>query len=171
MITCLILFSILNSYADNINIGDKAPSFALYDLNSKILFLTEILKTAPVVINFWNLNCVPCKEELPGIVKLAIKYKGKATFIIINNDDRKKAPDSQKIKEIYKEDITAVVSLFDFFKVVSKQYNLQEESGNLTVPQTFIVDKNQEIRYFKKGKLSEKDLINLERILDDIISR
>jgi cytochrome c biogenesis protein CcmG, thiol:disulfide interchange protein DsbE len=168
----LIIFLLATAIcAESFNLGDMSPSFALYDLNGEMIYLTNILKNTPVIINFWNVSCAPCKEELPDLIKMAEKYKGKVTFIIINNDDRKKMPDKQKLKEIYKEDISLVISLFDLFGMVSKQFNLIEKDGKVNVPQTFVIDKEQKIRYTKKGKLSEKDFTNLEKTINDLFPK
>ena len=43
-----------------------------------------------VVVNFWATWCAPCREEMPGFVRLQERWKGRVQFVGIANDDRAK---------------------------------------------------------------------------------
>ncbi|HEU0265564.1 MAG TPA: TlpA disulfide reductase family protein, partial [Geobacterales bacterium] len=45
-------------------IGDRAPSFALEDINGRTVRL-EDLRGKVILVHFWSIHCPPCREELP----------------------------------------------------------------------------------------------------------
>jgi thiol-disulfide isomerase/thioredoxin len=45
-----------------------------------------------VLVDFWATWCVPCREEMPKLVALANKYKGKLELITVSADE----PDQAK---------------------------------------------------------------------------
>ncbi|HEX6923269.1 MAG TPA: TlpA disulfide reductase family protein [Bacillales bacterium] len=95
MIGIVILVSILwivvgHSYEGNdtsagttAEVGSKAPSFTLTSLSGKTYSLSEA-KGKPVVLNFWNSWCGPCKKETPELARLYRKYKGQFQLYGIN---------------------------------------------------------------------------------------
>ncbi len=48
----------------------------------------------PLMLNFWGIDCPPCKEELPEFVKYYDKYKGEGLEIVSLNIDS--TPEEQK---------------------------------------------------------------------------
>ena len=50
------------------------PDIALKDLNNKRQKISQYYKDGPVLMNFWNLACEPCKKEMKELDKLNIKY-------------------------------------------------------------------------------------------------
>ena len=59
----------------------------LKDLNNKRQKISQYYKNGPVLMNFWNLSCEPCKKEMKELDKLNIKYRDKGfDYISINID-------------------------------------------------------------------------------------
>ena len=56
-------------------VGAAAPEFELQAIasNGKTLKLSD-LKGKAVVLNFWATYCVPCKTEMPWLVKMQQQY-------------------------------------------------------------------------------------------------
>ena len=50
------------------------PKIKLKDLNNKRQEISQSYKGGPLLINFWNLACEPCKKEMKELDKLNIKY-------------------------------------------------------------------------------------------------
>ncbi len=60
--------------------GEEAPDWSLATPDGKTVTLSS-LRGKVVVLDFWAVWCVPCKEAMPGIQKLHEKYKDKGVVI------------------------------------------------------------------------------------------
>ncbi len=56
-------------------VGQPAPDFALRDIDGNVVKLSD-LRGDVVWVNFWATWCVPCKQELPEIQKIAAEKRG-----------------------------------------------------------------------------------------------
>jgi thiol-disulfide isomerase/thioredoxin len=65
---------------------DPAPDFKLTALDGKPLTLTA-LQGKVVLLNFWATWCGPCRAEIPDLVALQERYKGRLQIIGLNVDD------------------------------------------------------------------------------------
>ncbi|MBU6408963.1 MAG: TlpA family protein disulfide reductase [Verrucomicrobia bacterium] len=50
-------------------VGVRAPDFTVTNLDGKAIHLADF-KGKRVILNFWATWCPPCREELPGFIKL-----------------------------------------------------------------------------------------------------
>ena len=57
------------------------PDFSLSDLGGKLWKLND-RKGKVVLLNFWATWCPPCRQETPGLVKLAAAYKDKGVEVV-----------------------------------------------------------------------------------------
>jgi len=74
IITAFLLVITAPVYASAGQIGAKAPSFELSDLNGRAISL-EQFKGKVVFLDFWAPWCIPCKQELPELDNLYKKYR------------------------------------------------------------------------------------------------
>jgi thiol-disulfide isomerase/thioredoxin len=65
---------------------DPAPDFKLTALDGKPLTLAA-LQGKVVLLNFWATWCGPCRAEVPDLVSLQERYKGRLQIIGLNVDD------------------------------------------------------------------------------------
>lgn len=65
---------------------DPAPDFKLTALDGKPLTLAA-LQGKVVLLNFWATWCGPCRAEVPDLVALQERYKGRLQIIGLNVDD------------------------------------------------------------------------------------
>lgn len=62
--------------------GEPLKSFSLRDLNGTRYKLKD-LSGKVVVLNFWFVDCPPCKKEIPDLNKLAAKYKDNKDVVLL----------------------------------------------------------------------------------------
>ena len=60
----------------------------LKDLNNNRQELSEYYSDGPILINFWNLACEPCKKEMKELDKLHLKYEKQGFDVVSINIDR-----------------------------------------------------------------------------------
>ena len=78
--------------ADALEKLEPQQKFILKDLNDNAVSLETVLKqNKAVLVNFWATWCPPCREEIPGLIRLQEKFKGRS-FTILGVD----AGESQK---------------------------------------------------------------------------
>lgn len=145
-ILIILLFTIPLSFAAWLN--DKAPDFALQDINGNKIALAG-LKGKVVYINFWASWCLPCKEEFPELNKLAEKYKDSDFIMLAVNIDKVKSNMDDFLSKMPLPSKNMII-LLDSKAAVVSSYNAR------AMPTSFIIDKEGVIRYIHLG-FNEKD--------------
>jgi thiol-disulfide isomerase/thioredoxin len=74
---------------------DAAPDFKLDDLDGNPLTLAGSHGKV-ILLNFWATWCGPCREEIPDLIELQTKYKGRLQIIGISVDDE----DASAVKKV-----------------------------------------------------------------------
>lgn len=64
-----------------LQVGQPAPNFEVITLDGRKLALSD-LKGQPVWINFWASWCVPCKAEMPEVVRTGKEAKARGVRLI-----------------------------------------------------------------------------------------
>ncbi len=128
-------------------LGTAAPSFEVTSFSDGKISLDKY-KGSPVVLNFWASWCAPCKREAPDLEKTYNFFKNRGVaFIGIASDDTK--DNALKFVEEFK--ITYPNGM-DEEEVVSKKYSV------LTLPITFVIDREGNISFKKVGQIDEDRL-------------
>jgi peroxiredoxin len=117
-----------------------APDFTLKSLKGSNLKLSEF-RGDVVLINFWASWCGPCREEMPILNDLYLKYRDMGfTLLGVNVEEN-----STKAVNMVRELKVVFPVLFDTKNKVSKLYDVQ------AMPSTVIVDRDGNIRYSHRG--------------------
>ena len=67
----------------------RAPAFTLTDLGGKKVSLKDF-RGKLVLLNFWATWCAPCREEMPSMERLYLRFKDKEFVIVgVNVKDRR----------------------------------------------------------------------------------
>ncbi|HEU5140864.1 MAG TPA: TlpA disulfide reductase family protein [Bacillales bacterium] len=142
----VILVSVLwiivgHSYSDSdpasgssiAKVGSEAPNFTLPSLDGKSYSFSEA-KGKPIVLNFWNSWCGPCKKETPELVKLYNQHKGQFRMIGINITANS---DTVGAVKLFVQDYNMTYPvLLDKKGKVSSRYRVH------SIPTTYLIDEN-----------------------------
>ena len=127
--------------ADNATM--KAPDFTAKDLDGKTVALTELLKTGPVLVDFWTTWCGPCKHEIPELEKLHAKYSKQGFKVVLLSQDDPKT--LQGVKPLVKQMKLSMVVLVDPKRDVGNAYKVRN------YPTSFLIAQDGTIAHFAQG--------------------
>ena len=130
--------------------SDKDASlFALFSTDGNLVKLSSEINKNDVVIIFFAGYCVPCRNEIPQLVKLHEKYSNRFKILFVNIDKEGK-PEAERI--LSELNINNYTCLLDIYQQTVKKY-----SPSLTIPAFFLIDKNGKIKYesigYKSGSI------------------
>jgi peroxiredoxin len=130
----ILVFSIGTLQAAQV--GDKAPSFKVEDVNGKVVDLASFKGKKAVWLVFWATWCPNCEEEIPALKKLYEKYSDKVELIAVNvgvNDSVKRTK-----RYIKKHDLPYTVV---FSNNIAKDYRI------MGTPTQVVVDINGNVSF------------------------
>lgn len=133
-----------------------APLFvaSVVDADNKAVSL-EALRGKPLVINFWARWCGPCRKEIPDLVELDAKYRGKGLVIVglaIEEADSREAV--RDFAKAYEVDYRVLLA------GVGKGVELMKALGNdkAGLPFTVVIDRNGKMVTKKLGAMSKAEM-------------
>jgi thiol-disulfide isomerase/thioredoxin len=140
-LSIFVAISSLGVIASATRSGERAPGFALADLEGKTVELSAY-QGKIVFVDFWAHWCGPCKKELPVLEKLARRYAGKdVVFLAINVDREKK----DALAFLRSAGIATLPVLLDPKSAAVEKY------GPETMPSSFVIDRKGMIRFVNSG--------------------
>lgn len=133
-------------------LGDVMQEFTVTDTEGKDYTLSQLLKSKKaVVLNFWYVQCNPCKAEFPYMQEAYDKYSENIALLALNpvNDDD--------------AEIAAFKQELELTMPVAKADPNWEKAMQLTAyPTTVVVDRYGSIAMIHKGSITETE--TFERI-------
>ncbi len=119
----------------------KASSFELPDLQGNQVRLQDLIRSKPVLLNFWVSSCEPCKEELPNLEELAQMAKKSGEFYVVTvSTDPDKKTVIETLNSVLRKKPSFEVLLDPESNVVNGLF------GTKLFPETWMIDKKQMIR-------------------------
>ena len=146
LLSVLALAAPAPAFAPASKVGSPAPDFTISTFDHRNVSLGD-LRGKVVVINYWATWCVPCREELPLLDTMHIKWhdKGLEIYAILTEDS---APKYQ-LGKLRKALSVPLASRF-----AGRGY------GTLGgVPTNYVIDRGGTIRYAKAGAF-DLDTVN-----------
>ena len=135
------------------------PNIKLKDLNNKKQQLSQYYSDGPLLLNFWNLACEPCKKEMKELDKLNIKYSDQGfQYVSINIDNPRSM---SKVKSYVNS------QKFSFTVLSDPRAELFRKMGGKVMPFVIIADSRGEIINRHVGynpgdeKKLEKEILHL----------
>lgn len=126
-------------------VGYRAPSFELQTFDGKTVKLSD-LQGKPVVLNFWASWCGPCRNEMPDLEKMHVKYGDQVHFFGVNLTSQ---DDLENAKKFMGEMGVSFPSLMDTEEKTAQAYR------TISIPMTYAVDQNGIISEVHKGQISK----------------
>lgn len=115
--------------------GKPFPALTLTDTAGNELLVSS-LKGKIVLLDVWSSGCVPCREEIPALIKLYKKYKGKGFEVIsISMDEHK-----QKWLTAIKEDKQPWKAYCEFRNWRGNKFAMR--FSVFAIPANFLIDQN-----------------------------
>jgi len=150
-----------------------APTFSLPSLNGDRISLRTycgdtLLKSYvnkihyTVVLSFWATYCIPCRKEIPELMKFQEKHSTDSIKVLCLNIDKEGA---SVVEPFVKKEGYTLPVLLDPYKKTAERYGVTQ------LPALFVIDPHGTIQYSSIG-YDEKSTLDgkLEQIIADIKS-
>ena len=150
-------------YAD-LAAGTKAPTFTLPTVDGKTFTLSSCFKAPGKVtlLDLWATWCPPCRREIPYLIDLQKKFKGKDVMVVGVSLDAEKS------------------TVANFVKAQGINYAIAHDpSGNKIgglyqvkgIPATYVIDKKGVIRYAHSGFSGKDDAASIEKEINTLLAQ
>ncbi len=154
--------------SQELQLGTAAPIFFMGTYNPvasgmKRVFLDKLVgdnvknSKKLVLLSFFEIDCKPCKKELPFLQKLYDKYKDKGLAVVVVNCDHNKEKIQQAKDFIKKSGFTFPV-LKDRFQALQRRYHIR------SFPTMFFIDAQGKIANVRIGYNEEKRPFPMEKL-------
>jgi thiol-disulfide isomerase/thioredoxin len=153
----LVLTTIfVSSNAYSFKPGDEAPDFTGTNFFAKdeVINFTKDLKGKKVVLlEFWSIFCVSCKEEMPKLVEIYEKYKNEDIYFISVDLDTS----SRRVRRYFQNPANVTPP---YFNVMDKRRIIANLFKVSILPTTIIIGKDGKITKYHVGYKpgDEKDM-------------
>jgi len=117
----------------------RAPDFTLPTMGGEQFTLSD-LQGQIVLLNFWQLDCPPCKEEMPLLDAAGKAYAGTAHVVVVDIGDSESS-----IRDYFGDATLNMFVPYDRQGSVAALYSVG------FTPTTFLIDTEGIVRYVKVG--------------------
>ena len=131
----LIAFGVIDASAQQ-----KAPDFSLRDINGKLIKLAD-LRGKVVLLNFWATWCVPCRTEIPDLIKKQSDYRNDLQIVGITYPPE----EMNAVRRFVRE------SKINYHVAIGTRETKRKFTSSETLPLTVILDREGTIRGIIEG--------------------
>jgi len=137
-------------------VGKLAPDFQFQNPDGQSTSLSD-LRGKPVLINFWQVKCPPCRYEMPYIQEVFNEWSGNGLVVLAINIGESPS----QVGEFMQSYGLSLPVLLDTGGNIAAKYNIRP------IPATFFIDKDGIIQDIRIGAFPNKEAI--EKRLSKII--
>ena len=130
-------------------IGEPAPDFTLQNLEGESVSLSD-LRGSPVMINFWNTGCPPCRNEMPYLQEVYDENRDTGLVLLTINIGQS----ISTIETFLEDNDLALPVLLDSDGAITRRY------GMPGIPTTFFIDRDGILRVKVIGGFPTKAAID-----------
>ncbi len=148
----LALFTAVDAPAADkraLRVGDPFPSRSVPGLRGPSLTVPDDMNGKVTVVHFWTDWCGTCRDEMPALEELYVRYRGRGLRIVAINVGQTPAQVRKFI-----DDLKLTYDI-----LLDANGTAAKECGVLGLPRTFVLDRRGIIRYKILGDASE-DMLN-----------
>jgi thiol-disulfide isomerase/thioredoxin len=124
-------------------IGATAPDFEWTDLDGKTVRLSSY-RGKVVVVNFWATWCLPCREEMPALQRVAAS---EPDVVVLEVDLMEPGDKARSFLDSLGLD--RLQPVLDSDGATARRY------GVLTLPSTFFIDRDSVVRHLELRQMTE----------------
>jgi peroxiredoxin len=135
--------------------GEKFSSFKTTDINGNKINIDE-LKGEILVINFWFIDCPPCRKEMPELNALVNQYSGDSTIAFIAI-----ATDSENALNIFLKENSFNYQMVGYGKPIARSYGIE------AYPTNVIVNKEGKVAFHSIG-YDENNIYWMKKTIEEI---
>lgn len=158
--TLTVLFLAI-SFLSFTPVDKKFPSSDIKDLNGKVVNTNEFVNNGKItIVSFWATWCVPCQRELDIYSDLYEEWQEKydVEIVAISTDNARQLT---KVKPLVAQ------KQWEFQILNDPNGKLMQSLNFVTIPQTFILDKNGNIVFDHNG-FAMGDEYEVEDVLEKL---
>lgn len=131
-------------------VGSTMADFTLKDTDGNTYTLSQLLKTKnTVILNFWFVNCSPCRQEFPHFEELYKLYRDDVQLLTLNHFDSEAS-----IKQL-KKDMGLT------FPMIYENIGMQKGFGLIAYPTTVVIGQGMEILEIHEGSYTYEEALAL----------
>jgi len=129
--------------------GDKvAKDVRLYTIDGKY-FNTQDERAKHevkyILIDFFSLNCIPCKKHIADVQKIANKYLNSGLLSVVialpTNPELKEVDEKKLLSEFMKKNGITMPVVYDLYTLTAEKFGVKK-GDNTTIPHYFLLDRN-----------------------------
>jgi peroxiredoxin len=138
--------------------GEKFSSFKTTDMDGNKIDIKN-LEGKIIVLNFWFINCSPCRKEIPDLNNLVDSFKtnDKVVFIAVCLDDKASIQDFLK-------GMPFNYSIIDNGRFIASQYRI------VSYPTHVIVDQQRRV-YFHTSGLGSNTIYWIRKSIRELLAK
>ena len=135
--------------------GERFKNFASKDTGGNIIYTSDLAGKI-IVLNFWFIDCPPCRSEIPALNDLSESYKDDSSviFIAIALDDK------SRLKNFLAKNPFG-------YKMICNGRNIAAQYGISLFPTSVVVDQQGKISFHTTG-LTNNTVPWIRKTIDDL---
>lgn len=142
----LLLIAFVPNSVLGVNVGDTSPQIIGRHLEGDLFALTR-LENKPKLINFFWVDCAPCKRELPLLAQKEAEYPN-VIFSAVHAEINYETGENYTLNDI--DEFTKILVAFPTSLVLAS-YRIKKQFGLKGYPANLLLDKNNKIEKILYG--------------------